>query len=91
MLVGLTGLLHCSSLRSVLTNHKQGGVSFIVCCTGGQQEAHEAYQTAYTAIFVEGHNVHRHTRSRIKSGRRKWEVLEMWPMTVSGHVHQEHI
>ena len=53
-------------------------------CTGGQQEADAAYQTAYNAIFVQGQKVHRHTQSRMKEGSRRWEVLEMWPMIVSG-------
>lgn len=50
---------------------------------GGKQEALEAYEEAYNAIFALQLQCHRHTQPHAKNdGTLRWEMIEMWPMPV---------
>lgn len=49
---------------------------------GGDQERDEACDEAVAAIFEKGVACHRHMRcyTSRRTGKRKWTVLEMWPI-----------
>ena len=50
---------------------------------GGKEEAHEAYEEAYNAIFALQLQCHRHIQPHTKAeGTLRWEMIEMWPMPV---------
>lgn len=50
---------------------------------GGKEEALEAYEEAYNAIFALQLQCHRHTQPHAKhDGTLRWEMIEMWPMLV---------
>ncbi|KAL3140140.1 putative 3',5'-cyclic phosphodiesterase pde-3 [Trebouxia sp. C0009 RCD-2024] len=50
--------------------------------SGGDMEREEAYQEAVKAVFEKRVSCHRHLRcyTSRKTGKRKWTVLEMWPI-----------
>lgn len=51
---------------------------------GGKEEAQEAYEEAYNAIFALQLQCHRHIQPHTKrEGTIRWEMIEMWPMQVS--------
>ncbi len=52
-------------------------------CVGGAAEAEAAYKEAHHAIFDLGVSCHRHVQPRKKGLAKRWEQIEMWPMTVS--------
>ena len=49
---------------------------------GGNEERDDAYDEAVAAVFEKGVACHRHMRcyTSRKTGKRKWTVLEMWPI-----------
>ncbi|KAL3161210.1 putative 3',5'-cyclic phosphodiesterase pde-3 [Trebouxia sp. C0009 RCD-2024] len=48
---------------------------------GGKEEAQEAYEEAYNAIFALQLQCHRHIQPHTKrEGTLRWEMIEMWPM-----------
>ena len=48
-------------------------------------EAQAAYNAAISAIFHQQVDCHRHIQTHVsaKNGRRKWSMMEMWPIHVS--------
>lgn len=63
-------------------NTLPGSTRYALLSAGGDNEREEAYQEAVKAVFEKGASCHRHLRcyTSRKTGKRKWTVLEMWPI-----------
>lgn len=74
---------------SVVILHVKLPAACLLCCNwwswqaGGAAEAQAALHEACHAIFDLKVSCHRHTQPRRKGATRRWEMIEMWPLTVS--------
>ena len=83
--------LHAMPQQICFVGHPQGDLPLLPiklpfdCGTGGQAEAQAAYEEAVDACYNLKLDSHRHAIPRIssKTGRHKWSMVEMWPMTVN--------
>ena len=56
---------------------------------GGEGERERAYDEAMDAIFNQKVKAHRHMQAYVshKTGKTKWQELEMWPVMVRSFMH----